>query len=192
MLMTFFTSKRWAPDAHPHESGSVMTIPLMVLAALSAVGGVLILGGWIVGWLEPVVGEEEHALGVPIWVLTLVTLATVLVGVMVAWVFVGRRDVPQVAPVRVSPVTRAARADLYGDAVNEAAFMRPGQYLTRMLLYFDNKGVDGTVSGIAALIGGSSGRMRRLQTGFVRSYALAMVGGALLVTLALLAVTLAV
>jgi NADH-quinone oxidoreductase subunit L len=191
MLLTFFTSKRWADDVHPHESGSVMTIPLMVLAALSAVGGVLVLGGWIVTWLEPVVGEEEHVLAVPIWVMTLITLVTVAVGVVVAWMFVGRRDVPQTAPVRVSPVTRAARADLYGDALNEAAFMRPGQYLTRSLLFFDNKGVDGTVGGIAALIGGSSGRVRRLQTGFVRSYALAMVGGALLVVLALLAVNLA-
>ena len=191
MLLTYFTSKRWHDDAHPHESGSVMTIPLMVLAALSAFGGVLILGDWIIHWLEPVVGEEEHLPPLPIWVFTVITLATVAVGVLLAWVFVGRRDVPQAAPARVSPITKAARADLYGDAVNEAVFMRPGQYLTRMLLFFDNRGVDGTVSGIAALIGGSSGRMRRLQTGFVRSYALAMVGGALLVTLALLAVTLA-
>ena len=55
--------------------------------------------------------------------------------------FVGKRDVPVTAPARVSPATRAARADLYGDAFNEAAFMRPGQYLTRWLLYFDNRGV---------------------------------------------------
>ena len=39
MLMTFFTQKRWAEDAHPHESPKVMTIPLIVLAALSALGG---------------------------------------------------------------------------------------------------------------------------------------------------------
>jgi NADH-quinone oxidoreductase subunit L len=191
MLMTFGTTKRWAADAHPHESGSVMTVPLVALAALSVIGGVLILGDWIVGWLEPVVGEEHHALAVPIWVLTLVTLAVVAAGVAAAWVFVGRRDVPETAPARVSPFTKAARADLYGDVFNEGAFMRPGQYLTRWLLYFDNRGVDGTVGGLAALVGGSSGRVRRLQTGFVRSYALAMVGGALLVTLALLAVNLA-
>jgi NADH-quinone oxidoreductase subunit L len=191
MLMTFFTSRRWARDAHPHESGSVMTIPLMVLAVLSVFGGVLVLGGWIIGWLEPVVGEEEHALAVPIWVITGATIATVAVGIALAWVFVGRRDIPETAPARVSPFTKAARADLYGDALNEAAFMRPGQYLTRSLLFFDNRGVDGTVGGLAGLVGGSSGRVRRLQTGFVRSYALAMVGGALLVTLALLAVNLA-
>jgi NADH-quinone oxidoreductase subunit L len=191
MLLTFYTSKRWREDAHPHESPSVMTVPLMVLAALAAFGGLLILGGWIVDWLEPVVGEEEHILAVPVWVVSVATLVTVLVGVVVAWAFVGKRDVPVTAPARVSPATRAARADLYGDAFNEAAFMRPGQYLTRWLLYFDNRGVDGTVSGLAALIGGSSGRVRRLQTGFVRSYALAMAGGALLVVVALLAVNLA-
>ena len=62
----------------------------------------------------------------------------------------------------------AARQDLYGDAVNEAVFMRPGQYLTRFLVFFDNQGVDGVVNGMAAGIGGTSGRVRRLQTGFVR------------------------
>jgi NADH-quinone oxidoreductase subunit L len=191
MLMTFFTSRRWRPDAHPHESGAVMTVPLIALAALSAVGGALLLGGWIVEWLEPVVGEEHHELAVPVWVITVATGVMVLIGIVVAWVFVGRRDVPEAAPARVSPVTRAARADLYGDALNEAAFMRPGQYLTRSLLFFDNKGVDGTVGGLSALIGGSSGRMRRLQTGFVRSYALAMVGGALLLAVALFAMDIA-
>jgi NADH-quinone oxidoreductase subunit L len=191
MLLTFFTGRRWPREAHPHESGSVMTVPLIALAALSVVGGVLLLGSWIVEWLAPVVGEEHHELAVPIWVITVATLVVVVLGVAAAWVFVGRRDVPEAAPLKVSPFTKAARADLYGDALNEAVFMRPGQYLTRSLLFFDNKGVDGTVGGLAALIGGSSGRLRRLQTGFVRSYALAMVGGALLVTLALLAVNLA-
>jgi NADH-quinone oxidoreductase subunit L len=81
--------------------------------------------------------------------------------------------------------------DLYGDVFNEAAFMRPGQYLTRSLVYVDNRGVDGVVNGTAALVGGTSGRARRWQTGFVRSYALSMLGGSAIVVLALLAVRLA-
>ncbi len=56
--------------------------------------------------------------------------------------------------------------------------MRPGQYLTRTLVWLDNRGVDGLVNGLAALFGGLSGRLRRYQTGFVRSYALSMVFGA--------------
>ena len=60
MLMTFFTDKRWEPDVHPHESPKVMTIPLIVLAALSVLGGFLLLGDWIVDFLGPVVGEHAH------------------------------------------------------------------------------------------------------------------------------------
>jgi NADH-quinone oxidoreductase subunit L len=57
MLMTFLGKKRWVEGVHPHESPKVMTVPLMVLAALSALGGLLLLGDWIVDWLSPVVGS---------------------------------------------------------------------------------------------------------------------------------------
>jgi NADH-quinone oxidoreductase subunit L len=91
-------------------------------------------------------------------------------------------------PAHVSLPVRAARRDLYANAINEALIARPGIWLTRALVYFDNRGVDGLVNGTAAALGGSSGRMRRLQTGFVRSYALSMLGGSVLVIGALLAV----
>ena len=82
--------------------------------------------------------------------------------------------------------TVAARKDLYGDAINESVLMRPGQWLTRLSVYFDNRGVDGLVNTLAATMGGTSGRLRRLQTGFVRSYALSMFVGAVLLLGALL------
>jgi NADH-quinone oxidoreductase subunit L len=192
MLMTFFGDKRWEPDAHPHESPPVMTIPLMVLAALSAFGGVLLLNDWIVNWLEPAVGPEVHQdLPISALSITLLALGVVAIGIAVAWQMYGTRPVPRAMPTRVSPFAKAARADLYGDAFNEAVLMRPGQYLTRSLVYVDNRGVDGIVNGTAALVGGTSGRARRWQTGFVRSYALSMLGGSALVVLALLAVRLA-
>ena len=75
-------------------------------------------------------------------------------------------------------MTRAARKALYADTVNESLFMRPGQWLTRALVFFDNRGVDGAVNGLAATLGGSSSRLGRTQTGFVRTYALGMLGGA--------------
>jgi len=113
----------------------------------------------------------------------------VLAGAALAYLQYGRdRDIPVLAPVAVSPLTTAARRDLYQDAFNEAVFMRPGQYLTRSLVYGDNRGIDGAVNGLAALIGGTSGRLRRLQTGFVRSYALSMLGGAVVLVAALLLV----
>jgi NADH-quinone oxidoreductase subunit L len=190
MIMTWLSEKRWAKDVHPHGSPPVMTVPLAVLGVLSAIGGLLILNDWIVDWLEPVVGAPEHEeLPMPVWAITLLTLGIVAIGVLIAFRSYPFGDIPRVQPQRVSFATKAARADLYGDAINEAVFMRPGQYLTRALVYVDNRLVDGAVNGISALVGGTSGRVRRWQTGFVRSYALAMLGGAAIVVLALLAVT---
>ncbi|MDP3967554.1 MAG: NADH-quinone oxidoreductase subunit L [Nocardioides sp.] len=192
MLMTFFGEKRWADEVHPHESPKVMTTPLIVLAALSVVGGVLILGNWLKDWLTPVVGKAEpHDLPVPVIVITIAITLVVAVGVALAWFLVGRREVPRTAPTDVSFVTRAARADLYGDAVNEGLFMRPGQRLTRGLGTFDHSVVDGTVRGTAGTFMASSSLFRRMQNGYVRSYALSLLAGALLVMVALLVVTIA-
>jgi NADH-quinone oxidoreductase subunit L len=191
MLMTFFGRARWEEGVHPHEAPSVMTAPMVVLAVGSVVSGALLVSVFpLSGWMEPVFGEPEEAAHVvaPATV-GLVVTAVMALGVLAAWLFVGRREVPVTAPVRVSPVTRAARQALYADAVNESLFMRPGQWLTRALVFVDNRGVDGAVNGLAATLGGSSSRLGRAQTGFVRTYALGMLGGAVLVAGALLAVT---
>ncbi|WP_242498149.1 NADH-quinone oxidoreductase subunit L [Nocardioides glacieisoli] len=192
MLMTFFTEKRWEKDVHPHESPKVMAVPLIVLAALSVLGGVLLLGDWIKTWLEPVTGTvEHHEPPLPAIVITLIITAVVAIGVAAAWFLVGKRDVPREAPQDVSFATRAARADLYGDAINDAVVVRPGASLVGGLATFDRVGVDGAVEGGSAAVGGLSTAMRRLQNGFVRSYALSVLAGALLLVLALLAVNLA-
>jgi len=191
MLMTFFGDQRWRGDVHPHESPAVMTVPLIVLATGSVFGGLLLIGDWIVDWLAPVVGNPpEETLPIPAMGISAIVLIVVAVGVAIAWSTYGTRPVPAPAPATVSPVTTLARRDIYGDALNETVFMRPGQYLTRSLVFFDNRGVDGGVNGLAALVGGTSGRVRRWQTGFVRSYALSMLGGSALVVIALLAVRL--
>lgn len=192
MILTFISEKRWSEGVHPHESPKVMTVPLMVLAALSVLGGVLLLGDWIVEWLAPVVGTEEHGEpAFPAWVFTLIVVAVVAAGVLVAWLFVAKRDIPREAPRKVSFVTRAARNDLYGDALNESLLMRPGNTMVESLVTFDDKGVDGFVDGTGAASMGLSGAFAKIQTGYVRSYALSVLAGALLVVLALLAVNLA-
>ncbi|NHC23947.1 NADH-quinone oxidoreductase subunit L [Nocardioides sp. IC4_145] len=192
MLLTFFTTKRWKEDVHPHESPGVMTVPLVVLAALSVLGGVLLLGDWIVEWLAPVVGEApHHEPPLPIIVITLLTVATVAVGVAAAWFLVGRREVPLTAPQDVSFATRAARADMYGDAINDVLVGRPGAATVRGLTAGDRTVVDGLFTGGSAGVKATGNVLRRLQNGFVRSYALSVLGGVLLVVLALLAVNLA-
>jgi NADH-quinone oxidoreductase subunit L len=192
MLMTFFGERRWARDVHPHESPSVMTIPLMVLAALSALGGLMLAGGWIENWLQPVTGFSEEAdPAIPALAVTGIAVLVVALGVALAIMLVGRRDIPREAPQDVSFVTRAARRDVYGDAINDELVVKPGKQLTSGLLVFDRSVVDGLFTGGASTVGGVGALARRLQNGFVRSYALSLLGGVLLVVLALLAVNLA-
>ncbi|MEV4365350.1 NADH-quinone oxidoreductase subunit L [Nonomuraea sp. NPDC004186] len=189
VFMTFFGEKRWAEDAHPHESPAVMTWPLIILSIGSiGLGGYLILSNRLMMFLAPAVGRPEE---LPSFHATspagLATLALVAVGAAFAWMRYGRAEVPVVQP-RGSFLTTFARRDLYGDALNESLFMRPGQWLTRIAVFFDNRGIDGLVNGLAAGIGGTSGRLRRLQTGFARTYALSIFIGAALLTGALLLV----
>ena len=186
MTMTFFGEARWEKGVHPHESPSTMTIPMIILAVGSAFGGLLLLFvGDIEAWLEPVTGfaHSEESGGMA-WLMP-TTLIVIAAGVAYAWMTYGRRPVPVVAPTEVSLLTRAARNDAYGDAINEALFMRPGLHLTRALVWFDTKGIDGFIAGFAALIGGLSARGRKLQNGYARTYALTMLGGAALIAFVL-------
>jgi len=183
-FMTFHGTKRWPKEAHPHESPRTMTIPMVVLAVGSAFLG-LILGptNGILHWLEPVVGGghgEEHHPVIPATMLIVLTLLVVAAGVGLAWMRYWRDSVPRTAPVG-SLLTRAARADLYQDQVNEGLFMRPGIHLTRALVFLDKAGVDGAAGGLAALVGGASSRLRRVQNGLARSYALTMLLGVVVI-----------
>ncbi|MFC1409280.1 NADH-quinone oxidoreductase subunit L [Streptacidiphilus sp. N1-12] len=184
MLMTFFGQKRWVPDAeghepHPHESPRTMGIPMAVLAVGSVCAGFLF--NWnssFVKWLTPVTGHEEGNSPLGATTVSLVTMAVIVVGIVIAWLVYGRQPVPATAPVG-SLLTRAARRDLLQDDFNHVVLVGGGEHLTRFLVYLDAKGFDGIVNGISAAVGGSSGRMRKLQNGYVRSYALSMFGGAL-------------
>jgi NADH-quinone oxidoreductase subunit L len=187
-VLTFHGPKRWTDDVHPHESPKVMTIPLIFLAIGSVAAGGLMATS-VPKWLTPVFGdhpEETPHLGH--WTVTTLTIIVVVLGALLGWYLFRAGTAEQEQPA--GPVVTAARNNLYGDAVNEALFEMPGKYLTRALVFLDNRGVDGLVNGLAATIGGGSGRLRRLQTGFVRSYALSILGGALIVVAAMLAVTL--
>jgi NADH-quinone oxidoreductase subunit L len=192
MLMTFFGEKRWQPDEHghephPHESPGVMTIPMIVLAFGSVfAGGFFSIGDRFVNWLEPVTGHSEGNSPVSALTVTLATMVLLVVGAGIAYAQYGRRPVPVVAP-RGSLLTRAARRDLLQDDFNHVVLVRGGEHLTRSLVYVDHTLVDGVVNGTAASVGGLSGRLRRLQNGYARSYAVSMFGGAaVLVALTLL------
>ncbi|GLV87387.1 NADH-quinone oxidoreductase subunit L [Streptomyces lavendulae subsp. lavendulae] len=182
MLLTFFGEKRWQPDAeghapHPHESPKSMTFPMIVLAFGSVfAGGFFSIGDRFVDWLEPVTGEAHGNPPISALTVTLSTMVVLVIGVAIAWGMYGRKPVPVVAP-RGSLLTRAARRDLYQDDFNHVVLVRGGEHLTRSLVYVDHSLVDGVVNGTAASVGGLSGRLRKLQNGYARSYAVSMFGG---------------
>lgn len=116
---------------------------------------------------------------------TLATMVVLVIGVAIAYAQYARRPVPVVAP-RGSLLTRAARRDLLQDDFNHVVLVRGGEHLTRSLVYVDHTLVDGVVNGTAASVGGLSGRMRKLQNGYARSYAVSMFGGAAILVAATL------
>ncbi|MFE9840877.1 NADH-quinone oxidoreductase subunit L [Streptomyces goshikiensis] len=182
MLLTFFGEKRWQPDAaghepHPHESPKSMTVPMVILAFGSVFAGAFFeIGERFLKWLEPVTGYEHGNSPVSAMAVTASTMVVLVVGVAVAWSMYGRRPVPVLAP-RGSLLTRAARRDLFQDDFNHVVLVRGGEHLTRSLVYVDHSLVDGVVNGTAASVGGLSGRLRKLQNGYARSYAVSMFGG---------------
>ncbi|MFJ6751332.1 MULTISPECIES: NADH-quinone oxidoreductase subunit L [unclassified Streptomyces] len=179
MLMTFFGEKRWDPEkVRPHESPKSMTIPMIVLAIGSVfAGGLFSINEVFVKWLEPVTSFEHGHPPIGAGAVTASTIVVMIVGVGIAWLMYGRKPVPVLAP-RGSLLTRAARRDLLQDDFNHIVLVRGGEQLTRTLVQIDHSLVDGAVNGTAASMGGLSGTLRRLQTGFVRSYAVQMLGGA--------------
>jgi NADH-quinone oxidoreductase subunit L len=186
--LTFHGPQRWTEDIkHPHESPAIMTIPLIALAVGSVAAGAL-LATSVPDWLTPVYGSEhvEHEPVIPHVLITVLSLAFTILAAGLAIVLFNKGTAPQEEPA--GPLVTAARKNLYTDSFNEIVFEAPGRYLTRALVYLDNRGIDGLVNGLAAGVGGGSGRLRRAQTGFVRSYALTILGGAVLVVAATLAV----
>nr|WP_184582983.1 NADH-quinone oxidoreductase subunit L [Lipingzhangella halophila] len=184
MFLTFFGEKRWAEDAHPHESPASMTIPMVILAVGSvALGAFLVFGYRFAEFLSPVVHHEEHHFDLAHMLTappSLAAIGVLVVGVAIAWLRYGRAAVSETTP-KGSFVTVAARNELYGNTINEELFMRPGQALTRAMVAVDDKVVDGAVNGVGTGTQDGSLRLRGLQTGFARTYALTMLFGAAIV-----------
>jgi NADH-quinone oxidoreductase subunit L len=182
VILTFFGNERWGHKDEPHESPALMLIPIGLLSVGSVISGfILSKGDGLVNWLQPVVNplKEHHAEEFlsPV-IVSLMTLAAVIIGLSVALLKYRGEQLAQ-APEKVSVLTSAARRDLFQDDFNEIVFMRPGQSLVRGLLNLDYILIDGLVRAVAAVSLTAGIRLRTLQNGYVRSYALMMVVGAL-------------
>jgi NADH-quinone oxidoreductase subunit L len=169
-------------DREPHESPWVMTVPLVVLAALSVVGGALNLpfSGktmFLERWLEPSFGAALHThsvSGAEKLVLALVALATAALGIAVAYALWYRRRPEENAALEPAVLKEA----WYVDRAYSALVGGPGQWVADKAAFVVDKGIiDGAVNGLGAVVKYSGTQLRRLQTGYVRNYALGLAGG---------------
>ena len=215
LFMTFFGQSRVDEHVahHVHESPKIMTVPLMVLALLSIIGGYVgvphVLGGanQIHEFLAPVLGggaepATTHA-GISIvsqaWasggeggshtaslelLMMVVSVVIALIGIGIAYLFyVKNPALPKRLAAKLKGLYRLVLNKYYIDELYEILFINSLKNLgTGLWKGFDDFVIDGTINGIAYLIGSLSGAMRKIQTGLVQNYAFSMIiGGIVLV-----------
>jgi len=187
VIMTFFGNERWGHKDEPHESPALMLIPISILSIGSIASGFLFArGDSLVNWLKPIVnpaGEQHLEEFLKPIVVSSMAVFAVLIGASIA-IAKYRGELQSEAPAKVNALTRAARRDLFQDDFNETVFMRPGQGLIKSLLNIDYIVIDGLVRTVGSFSVGAGQTLRKVQNGYVRSYALMMIVGvlALLVT----------
>jgi NADH-quinone oxidoreductase subunit L len=204
LYVTFFGEFRGTEEQkhHLHESPYVMTVPLMILAVLSVLGGFLNtphfmhLGNdqWLAHWFAsagatgmPVIPMAELHLDVSTeWSLMGFT-TSLAVAIMIALYFVyGKMANLPVPDAAQTGFTKLIANKFYVDEIYDALFVKPLEKLSRLFHnYVDIKGIDGIVEGVGAGIQGLGAQFRKLQNGNIEYYLLGMVAGAVLLLLTL-------
>jgi len=182
-VVTFRGEARWARQqgGHepPHECPWVMRLPLVILAVLAFAGGILGLP-WVHraglgAWLGPVFGlalyNAKEGAGLEVILGVVDTLAAVVGLGAAAWAWRAEVERPALEPQFLQRVW-------YWDDAYDAVIGRPGQALARATsVVVENQVIDGAVNGVAALVRTTAAGVRRLQTGYVRNYALGITLG---------------
>jgi NADH-quinone oxidoreductase subunit L len=196
--LTFEGERRWEGEVHPHEAPKVMTIPLIMLAVLSLVGGIVgipeSLGGHnaLRHWLEPVFTPADNKLlifpagevGGAEYILMIVSLGVAIGGVLVARnIFLKRREVAIQLASRWNRFYQLLVNKYYVDEIYDAAVVNPVVKGSEKVLWagFDMGIIDGAVNGTAKLIAIVSQFIRRMQTGVTQGYALSFIIGVIFV-----------
>ena len=181
IFMTFAGSYRG--DAHPHESPRVMTGPMAVLAVLAAFGGLLGLSeasGVVQRFLEPTLGTVPEATqGLPEAVLTTLSVLVALAGVGAGWLVYGSGLIDWGAlRVRLTGLHNFLERGWYVDDAYANLLVPPAEAGSAFLAYvIDARVIDGTVNDVGRWTATLAGAARRIQSGLVRSYALAFLLG---------------
>ncbi len=196
-FLIFLGAPRYPSDVHPHESPRSMTVPLIVLAVLSTVGGAALNAvhtGPLYRFLEPTVGPID-GLGYepygPLEESVLIPLAIVAaaIGIAAAYLLYLRRPVQgaRTSEPLTGPVAELAERRFFVDEAYEAVFVTAGGGLSRALVWFDTRVIDGLVNGAGTGSITLARSVRGAQSGLVRRYVGVMVLG-VIVLLAVLIV----
>ncbi len=188
VFLTFFGERRWPEGRHPHESPPVMTVPLVALGLLALVGGFTLstftgVGGRIQDFLQPLLGQPPETASTSLALrLSVVATAVAFAGAGVAWYLYGGAAARwQDLRERYAAAWRVLAGKLYVDELYELFTVRLGGALAGFLAGPVDQGViDGAVNGLAREVGNAASGGRRLQSGFVRTYAVGVLGGAVL------------
>jgi len=179
MWLTFFGEPRWGDGVHPHESPGVMTLPLVALAGLSVVGGLVNtpFRTSLEHFLDPAF-EAVH-LSPAAGGSTALALAAAAVAAAIAGIGLAALRYRGRVPDETGFAWRLTGRGYYVDDVYGQVFARTGKLAAAWLAFrFDARGIDGAVEGIGALTRKTGGWLRPVQTGFVRSSAAAVAVGA--------------
>jgi NADH-quinone oxidoreductase subunit L len=181
-FLAFFSEPRY--EGHPHDPGFRMRVALIVLGIGAIAGGLLGISsssGLLPRFLRPVVGAvHKPEGGPPEWALIVISTATALVGIGLAWfVYLSKRIDWQALRTRLWGTKRTLERAFYVNDFYSSVIVAPAKMAAAFLAYvFDARVIDGAVNGLARSFRGLAGVGRRVQTGLVRNYALAFLAGA--------------
>jgi NADH-quinone oxidoreductase subunit L len=192
VFMTFCGESRVDPHVHPHESPPLMTVPLMILAGLAVVGGLVgfpIIKGAnkFKEFLAPSITPLVHEVHAPAWfeiTMMMFAMAVAGVGIYMAYkMYLKRPDLPEKITAKIPFIYNLVYHKYYVDELYDATVVEPIKNGSDFLWHgVDENLIDGAVNGSATTVGWLSSHLRKLETGFVQSYALAILLGAVLVT----------
>lgn len=194
-FLTFEGKERFGHDKHPHESPKVMTIPLIILAILSVIGGFIGIpevfsgehGNQFHNWLAPIFkdadrklmhfGLHSHFEEILLMVISVIGAAASIL--LARYIYLKKPEIASRTATRFKGLYNLLWNKYYVDEIYDAVIVNPIVTVSRNVLWkiADNKIIDGTVNGAAKLVDLLSSIIRKVQTGVAQLYALVMVLG---------------
>jgi NADH-quinone oxidoreductase subunit L len=192
VFVVFYGKDNVPKDVHPHESKPLMALPLVLLAIPAAIIGFVGVppdAGLFHHFIEPVFEPALHASGaihpaagftLPTMLIMLISTMTAIAGIFAAFLLYFRANTLPGTMAQGAPwLYNALLHRWYFDELYHRVLVDGGKSLAYRFWRFDQRVVDGAVNGVAGLVRGSGGKLRRVQTGFVQGYALAIGVGVL-------------